>query len=155
MTNVEVNQAGIDLVKQFEGCRLEAYPDPATGGAPWTIGWGHTEGVNPGMKITQHQADVMLQSDLDLIGRHVEAYAPACSSNEHAALCSFAYNLGLNRLAQSGLLAEFIGGDINSAADLFLRYDMAGGKHMPGLQARRQAERALFLTPDTVSDDVA
>lgn len=150
---MEVNEAGVALIKKFEGCRLESYPDPATGKGPWTIGFGHTVGVNPGQKITQHQADIMLLSDLDLLSRHVEAYAPAASQNEHAALCCFAYNVGLNRLAQSNLLRLFLEGDIEGAADKFLQYDIAAGKHMPGLLARRQAERELFLMSDEMTDE--
>ena len=53
---MKLSQRGIDLIKQFEGYSSKAYPDPATGGAPWTIGYGTTNGVKPGMIITAEQA---------------------------------------------------------------------------------------------------
>ena len=151
---MSVNQAGVDLVKKFEGCRLESYPDPGTGGAPWTVGWGHTVGVNPGMRITQEQADAFLMHDLDMVSRHVEAYAPAANENEHAALVAFAYNVGVAALIRSKLLALFLAGDVETAADQFLRWDIGGGKHLPGLTARRQAERELFLAPVEATEDM-
>ncbi|WP_236273088.1 lysozyme, partial [Escherichia coli] len=61
---MKLSQRGIDLIKQFEGYSSKAYPDPATGGAPWTIGYGTTKGVKPGMIITAEQAEKMLRDDV-------------------------------------------------------------------------------------------
>ena len=59
------SEACFALVKRFEGCRLDAYPDPATGGDPWTIGWGHTgPEVHKGLTISQDIADAYLLKDL-------------------------------------------------------------------------------------------
>jgi len=150
---MRTNKAGIELIKRFEGCRLEAYKCPA---GVWTIGYGHTEDVKPGMKITQHQAEVMLEHDLIeyengvkyLLGDH------PVTENQFAALVSFAYNCGTDidlddkpeGLGDSTLLKKFLRGDIEGAGMEFLKWTRAGGKVLPGLVKRRKAERALFLT---------
>ena len=62
---MEISAAGLNLIKRFEGCRLKAYPDPGSRGAPWTIGYGHTGAeVVPGLVITQAQAEAWLRADL-------------------------------------------------------------------------------------------
>ena len=70
---MEISAAGLDLLKRFEGCRLKAYPDPGSGDAPWTIGYGHT-GVEvvPGLVITQAQAEAWLRADLAQSQRALE-----------------------------------------------------------------------------------
>src|SRR5690606_13888069 len=66
----KVGPKGVDLIKRFEGCKLTAYPDPGTGGEPWTIGWGTTKidgrPVKAGMKISQDRADALLEEDLQV-----------------------------------------------------------------------------------------
>jgi lysozyme len=164
-----VNQAGVDLVKSFEGLpdgdpattNIDPYLDPIQ---IWTIGWGHAIRQNgrflrgpedkaaayalyPG-GITISQAESLLQADLIDVGRDMQPLLQVeVSDNEFAALVSFAFNLGMNNLKSSTLLRELNAGDRAAAADQFSRWVMAGGVKMPGLVRRRQAERNLFLTP--------
>ncbi len=143
MDMAKINEAGRDLIKRFEGCRLKAYRCPA---GVWTIGYGHTgASVKEGLLITQHQADIILESDLTKFEEAVEEWMPGASSNQFSALVSFAFNLGINALIKSTLRKKFLAADVGGAADEFLRWNKAGGKVLPGLVKRRKAERELFL----------
>lgn len=142
---MRTNAAGVALIKRWEGCRLVAYLCPA--GVP-TIGYGHTTDVRLGQRISQHQADTMLESDLELF------YEPPVTrllkdiphtENAYAALVSFAYNLGVNALAGSTLLKKYKAGGPLAAATEFAKWNKAAGKVLPGLVKRRAAERELFL----------
>lgn len=138
---------GISLIKQFEGCMLKAYPDPATGGAPWTIGYGHTgNDVRPGMVWTQVQADSALISDLAQCERAVSRLVNVnLTQNQFDALVSFVFNVGSGNLQSSTLLRKLNSGDYRGAAEEFPRWNKAAGKVMVGLTKRRAAERELFL----------
>ncbi|ECO9767134.1 lysozyme [Salmonella enterica] len=146
------SEKGIRLIKQFEGCRLTAYPDPGTGGAPWTIGFGWTHPVDgkpvrPGMTIDQATADRLLKTGL--VGYENDVLKVArvkLTQGQFDALVSFAYNVGSRALSTSTLLKKLNAGDITGAADEFLRWNKAGGKVLNGLTHRREAERALFLS---------
>lgn len=134
-----VNNETLDLIKSFEGLRLRAYPDPATGGKPWTIGYGHTKGVKPGQKITREQAEAFLLEDLRQSERDVDSLGLYLTANQYGSLVSFAFNLGrsnLRKLASKG---------IPHIADRLLMFDHAAGKVLAGLTRRRKAERKLFL----------
>ena len=136
-----------DLIKNFEGCELEAYPDPATGGEPITIGYGHTGGVKLGEVITQEQADEYLISDVKRFADAVNQMVTVpITQSEFDALCSFAFNLGIGNLRNSTLLRKLNSGNKDSAANQFLVWNMAGGRVMAGLTRRREAERTLFLS---------
>ncbi|HBM3264004.1 TPA: lysozyme [Klebsiella oxytoca] len=149
---MQISNNGIALIKGFEGCRLTAYPDPGTGGAPWTIGYGWTYSVNgkpikPGMKIDQATADRLLQTGLVSYENDVlKLVKVKLTQNQFDALVSFAYNVGSRALSTSTLLKKLNAGDIKGAADEFLRWNKAGGKEMPGLTRRRKAERDVFLS---------
>ena len=135
------------LIKEFEGCELEAYPDPATGGEPITIGYGHTGGVKLGEVITQEQADEYLISDVKRFADAVNQMVTVpITQGEFDALCSFAFNLGIGNLRNSTLLRKLNSGNKDSAANQFLVWNMAGGRVMAGLTRRREAERTLFLS---------
>lgn len=138
---------GISLIKQFEGCRLNAYPDPATGGAPWTIGYGHTgNDVRPGMVWTQVQADSALISDLAQCERAISRLVKVTlTQNQFDAIVSFVFNVGSGNLQSSTLLRKLNSGDYRGAAEEFPRWNKAAGKVMAGLTKRRAAERELFL----------
>lgn len=127
-----------------EGCKLEAYRCPA---GIWTIGYGHTGDVKRGDRITQHQAETILKYDLERFERAVSASAPKANSNQHSAMVSFAFNVGVRALGGSTLLRKFLAGDLRGAADEFSKWTHAAGKELPGLVKRRAAERALFLSP--------
>jgi len=141
------SQNCIDLVKQFEGCRLSAYADPV--GIP-TIGYGHTANVHLGDSCTQERADEYLGDDLEIAAKRVDrCLLIAVNQNEFDALVSFEFDTGA--LAESTLLRRFRAGDTMGAANQFLcwTHGRENGKlvELPGLVRRRTAERALFLTP--------
>lgn len=138
----KVNQAGLDLIKRFEGLRLDAYLCPA---GVWTIGYGHTGDVKAGDRITEHQADVILALDVERFEAGVETAVPGTRDNEFAALVSFAFNLGLAALGGSTLLKKLRAGDRVGAAAEFMKWTHAAGHVLPGLVKRRAAERDLFL----------
>lgn len=149
---MQTSHEGIALIKGFEGCRLTAYPDPGTGGAPWTIGYGWThpidgKPVKPGMTIDQETADRLLKTGLVSYENDVlKLVRVKLTKGQFDALVSFAYNAGSRALSTSTLLKKLNAGDIKGAADEFLRWNKAGGKVLNGLTRRREAERALFLS---------
>lgn len=138
------SQAGIDLIKSFEGCRLTAYQDQV---GVWTIGYGDTNHVTPGMCITQEEADQRLIQRLGQFEQGVCGLVKVdLSQHQFDALVSFSYNLGLGAVKQSLLLRCINKHNFPAAAEQFLLWDHAGGIVVPGLLRRRQAERALFLS---------
>lgn len=136
----------IALAKQFEGCRLQAYPDPAKGWTLPTIGYGATgDGITRETVWTQIQADTDLTNRMKAIGARIDEIVSAALTDEmKGALCDFAYNVGLGALQHSTLLAKLNAGDVQGAIDEFGKWDMAGGQVLPGLERRRDAEKALF-----------
>lgn len=143
---METNEDGLSLIKHAEGLRTTAYQDSV---GIWTIGYGHTgQDVTPDLSITEDDANQLLKLDL----RHAEngvskAAKVALNTNEFSALASFAFNLGVGTLNSSTLLKKLNADDRTGAADEFLRWIHAGGKELPGLIKRRQAERELFIKP--------
>lgn len=133
---MEIGQAGIDLIKQHEGCRLTAYRCPA---GVWTIGYGHTgSDVKQGMVITQAEADRLLQQDLERFEKNVMKFNNKYhwTQNEFDALVSFAFNIGsIDQLTANGTRTKA------QIAQAMLLYNKAAGKVLPGLTKRRQAER--------------
>ena len=132
-------QAGIKLITSFEGCRLTAYKCPA---GVWTIGYGHTRGVQQGQTITKAQAARLLAEDLERYEDNVNKYQDKYkwSQNEFDALVSFAYNVGsIDKLTAGGTRSR------QEIADKMLLYNKANGKVLAGLTRRRQAERELFV----------
>ncbi|OGS52140.1 MAG: glycoside hydrolase [Erythrobacter sp. RIFCSPHIGHO2_12_FULL_63_10] len=147
---------GIALIKRFEGCAslrrdglVEAYPDPASGAEPWTIGWGSTgrwEGgvIGPGTVWTVGQCNARFERDLE---RYAEEVALAIGGAETSqaqfdALVSFHYNTGA--IARATLTRKHIAGDFESAAHEFARWNKAAGRVSKGLTRRRQAEAKLY-----------
>ena len=147
---MEINQAGLDLIKSFEGCKLNAYKDVI---GVVTIGYGHT---NPGVlqmgtTWTQDQADAQLKQDLAKFENGVSSYVTVpLTDNQFAALVCFAYNCGLGNLQSSTLLKCVNANDMTGASAQFDRWNKAGGNVVPGLTRRRQAESDLFLKSDGV-----
>lgn len=142
------SKTGLHLTEQFEGCRLTAYPDPATGGAPWTIGYGHTgQDVHKGMTITQEQAEALLLQDVKKAAQAVNLkVCREITQPEFDALVDFTFNCGVGNFSGSTLLKKLNAGDFHGAAAEFEKWDMAAGKHMAGLLKRRHAEAELFLS---------
>ncbi len=141
----QINKAGLDLVRFYEGLVLKAYPDPATHGEPFTIGYGHTgPDVHPGLIITQDQATDLLIADLATAEDFVSRAAPECTDNQFAALVSFAFNCGRRNLQTSTLLKMHNSRNYTLARLEFGKWTHGAGKVMPGLVKRRAAEAALY-----------
>lgn len=149
---MQISNNGIALIKRFEGCRLTAYPDPGTGGAPWTIGYGWTgkvdgKPIKPGMKIDDATAERLLRTGVVSFDQAVSKMLKvSVTQNQYDALVSLAYNIGTRALSSSTLMKKLNAGDVKGAADEFLRWNKSGGKAMPGLTNRRKAEREVFLS---------
>lgn len=143
-------EVALALVKRWEGCRLQAYPDPGTGDEPWTIGWGATgAGIKRGTVWTQEQADTRLAIDIRVFMAGVRRLlARNATPNELGAMTSLAYNIGLGAFAKSTLLRKFNAGDKKGAAEQFDRWVNAGGRVMRGLVSRRADERRVFERAD-------
>lgn len=138
---MKTSQKGIDMIKGFESCRLDAYKCPA---GVWTIGYGHTGNVCKGMAITREMAETFLREDLVKFELKVSKYDPqySWSQNEFDALVSFAYNVGsIDQLTARGTRSREV------IAEKILQYNKAKGKVLNGLVRRRKEERALFLAP--------
>lgn len=139
---------GVELIKEFEGCRLTAYKCPA---GVWTIGYGHTgtvdgKAIASGMTITAAKATELLKKDLAKFEAAVNSYVTApITQNMFDALVSFAYNCGLGALKGSTLLKKLNAKDYDGAAEQFPLWNKAGGKVLKGLVRRRERERQLFL----------
>lgn len=142
---MKISNNGLNLIKQFEGCRLIAYKPVATE-KYFTIGYGHTgEDVKPNMVISQAQADRYLQQDIERYENYVNQYCAKLNlnMNQFDALTSFTYNCGPGNLKK---LIE--GRTISQIADAILQFNHAGGKELAGLTKRRKAERELFIKRD-------
>ena len=146
-----LNQATIDLVKEFEGLRTTAYKDSA---GIWTIGYGTTAragvGIEPveGMEITEAEAEYYLQKGLEKFSTEITgAITQPINENEFGAFVSLAYNIGSGAFKRSTALRKFNAGDKQGAANAMLMWNKAGGRVLNGLIRRREAERALFMTP--------
>ena len=139
---MNIGQKGIELIKHFEGCELNAYKCPA---GVWTIGYGHIKGVSEGMSITQEQAEQMLLDELKEYENYInELVTVNLSQNQFDALVSWVYNLGPANLQSSTLLKVLNSGDYSGVPAQIERWNKAGGKVLEGLIRRREAESALF-----------
>lgn len=145
---MKTSTCGVQVMHYFEQCRLKAYPDPATGGDPWTIGYGDTgPDVKPGLIITQEEADSRFAKRL---AREFEPGVTAAltrmpSQGQFDGMVCLAYNIGVPSFKNSTLVRRFNDGMDDLAAEQFLVWNKAAGKVMLGLRRRRAAERALFL----------
>lgn len=146
---MQTSDKGIALIKQFEGCKLTAYQDSV---GVWTIGYGWTQPVDgksirAGMTIKQKTAERLLKTGLVSYESDVSRLVKVdLTQGQFDALVSFTYNLGARSLSTSTLLRKLNASDYAGAADEFLRWNKAGGKVLNGLNRRREAECALFLS---------
>jgi lysozyme len=142
---VKTSDKGLHNIMLREGCRLEAYPDPGTGGAPYTIGYGHTAGVHEGDWCTQEQAAEWLKADVVQSENAVMQLVDVqLTQGEFDALVDFVFNLGAGALAGSTLLKLLNAGRYHEAAQQFPLWVHASGHVLPGLVARRAEEEAEF-----------
>lgn len=142
-----IGQAGLSLIKNWEGCRLAAYK-PVETEAYWTIGWGHYgPDVRKGQTITQEEADKLLVIDCQRFADAVDnpynvPLTAQLNANQRDALISFAFNCG-----ESNLRKLCKGRTLDQICEAMSLYTMAGGKSLVGLERRRAAEQRLFDTP--------
>lgn len=140
---MNISETGIQLIKKFEGCSLNAYKCPA---GIWTIGYGHTLGVKEGQTITKEQAEIFLKQDIRSFELTVNNLVNVpLNQGQFDALVSFCYNLGSGNLKNSTLLKLLNKKNYIGAAEQFDRWVYASGKKLPGLVKRRTAEKELFL----------
>ena len=133
---------GLALIKRFEGLRLNSYQDSV---GVWTIGYGHTQNVVKGMTISEAEAENFLRSDsASAVNAVRKLVTVPLDQNQFDALVSFVFNLGAGALAGSTLLRKLNAGSYDDAAGEFGKWVHAGGKVLPGLVKRREAERQLF-----------
>lgn len=148
---------GINLIKQFEGCHLNSYPDPLTGGLPITIGWGSTKDFNGqpfkmGRKITQEYADRLLLFDVEQ--RFIPTlqkipYWSEMNDNQRGALLSFSYNLGAGFYGSSGfntITRNLSQKDWKAIPETLKLYRNPGSNVEAGLLRRRVAEGKLWVS---------
>lgn len=138
------SQAGIYLIKQHEGLRLEAYRCPA---GIYTIGYGHTAGVRRGDVIDERRAEQLLADDLKKFEAVVNRECPGINQNQFDALVSFTFNLGETNLRKSTLLKCVKANPNNpNIRTEFLRWNKSKGEVLPGLIRRRKAEADLYFS---------
>ena len=158
---MKVSAKAIKMIMHHEGVRQKAYRCPAK---LWTIGVGHVLYPEQGkLKLedrmsvplrpeddrvfSMEEVDGILRSDLSRFERGVAQYCPVpLTQGNFDALVSFAFNVGLGTLQRSTLRQKLLRGDKAGAAEELLKYCMAGGKILKGLQNRRIDERAVFLS---------
>jgi lysozyme len=154
---MKLNQATINRIKQSEGLRLAAYPDPGSkDGLPITIGYGTTridgKPVPRNLKITEQQAEQYLRVDLEKFADGVRKLIKVkLNNNQFGALVSFAYNIGLEAFKNSTLLRLLNSGDYSSVPAQMRRWNKNDGKVMKGLINRREDEIKLWLTPSSAT----
>jgi lysozyme len=139
---LKTSQEGISLIKKFEGCELTAYQCSA---GVWTIGYGHTKGVEKGMTISKESAEEMLVEELHEYENYINDNVTASlSQNQFDAMVSWVYNLGPANLKASTLLKVLNAGDYDGVPAQIKRWNKAGGQTLDGLIRRREAEALLF-----------
>lgn len=148
---MKVSEKGLELIKAHEGLRLTAYPDPATGGEPFTIGYGCTSAagvcdVHKGMTITKEQAEEMLLKAIvhyeDVVRLHVTV---PLTQEQFDACVSLCWNIGPANFKHSSVVRLLNERRYKEAADAFLMWDKAAHHVLPGLHHRRVAERNRFM----------
>jgi lysozyme len=170
---MKMNDLGWEILRKFEGCVLSAYPDPASDlgkallikglpftryreipgwqnidATPWTIGYGSTYHVAPGMIISQLEANNRLVKDVEAHELGVKRFIKfPLNDNQYSACICLAFNIGVSAFRNSTLLKLINEGKISAASGQFLLWNKAGGQVLRGLVLRRKAEQNLFLLP--------
>lgn len=140
---MKISNEGLNLIKKYEGLRLQAYLDPAN---VWTIGYGHTgDDVEEGMEISEEEATDLLLKDLNRFEPVINKVESPLTQSMYDALVSFTYNVGGGAFLKSTLLRKLAVRDYVGAADEFPRWNKGGGRVLNGLVRRRAEEKALFL----------
>lgn len=139
------SQAGLAVTKSFEGCVLTAYRDLV---GVLTIGYGHTgPDVKPGMVINAAQATDLLKKDLEkFVTAANKLIKVEVTQGQFDACVDLMFNIGEGAFGKSTLLKKLNAGDYVGAHDEFVKWCYAGGKVVPGLLRRRQAEQKMFFS---------
>ena len=138
---MKISQKGLDLIKRFEGLKLQAYLCPAN--IP-TIGFGHTGNVKLGDKITYEVAESLLKNDLIKFENEANKYG--LNQNQFNAIVSFCYNCGIGNFDNSTLRKKIIANpEDGTIKDEFAKWTRGGGKVLPGLVKRRNEEANLYF----------
>ena len=141
---MKVSQQAYNLIREFEGLRLQAYQCPS---GIWTIGYGHTTNVAPNTVISQLQANLLLHEDVAQCERTLNRYNLALTQNMYDALISFIFNVGAGNFHRSALLSKIKANPYDSSiCDEFLKWIHSRGKLLAGLQRRRMAEMKLYFS---------
>ena len=158
---MNISDKCLHMIRHHEGVRFKPYQCPAK---LWTIGVGHVLYPNQGkMPIDQRggfplaqednrafskeEVNAILRADLARFEKGVATYCPVpLTQGQFDSLVSFSFNVGLGTLQRSTLRQKVLRGDMEGASEELLKYCMAGGKVLKGLQKRRLDERALFLS---------
>ena len=139
-----MTQQGLDLIKKYEGLRLEAYKCPA---GVWTIGYGHTKGVVKGTKITKEEAEQLLKQDVSIVELQVVNTVGKLKACKIDALVSFAYNVGVAAFRRSTLCRKVkANSDDPAIRNEFMKWIYAGGKKLQGLERRRKEEAEMYFS---------
>ena len=140
--SMKTSGIGIELIKEFEGCRQVAYQDSV---GVWTIGYGHTKDVYEGQLVIKKTCETMLAEDLEEFEDYVESYVKVeLSQNQFDALVAWTFNLGPGNLSESTMLKKLNEGDYDAGPDEMRRWNKAGGEVLNGLVRRRDPEAGLF-----------
>lgn len=139
-----MTQQGLDLIKKYEGLRLEAYKCPA---GVWTIGYGHTKGVMPKMKISKEEAERLLKHDVSIVELKVVNTVGKLQACKIDALVSFAFNVGMAAFCRSTLCRKVkANSDDATIRAEFGKWVYAGSKKLPGLVKRRAEEADMYFS---------
>lgn len=150
---MKISDEGLEIIKESEGLRLNAYLDTKSGRVP-TIGYGHTRGVTMGMTTTEAQAHKWLQEDVAVAEEIVRQFVTVpLAQGAFDALVSFAFNVGQSQFTTSTLRRLLNEGDYIGASNEFQRWIYDNGVKLNGLITRRERERQEFIFYPGFKDD--
>lgn len=142
---MNISKKGIELIKEFEGCRLKAYKDMV---GVWTIGYGFTKNVKAGDILTKEQCEARLSEELQEYEAAVlSSVRGEVTQAQFDAMVSLTWNIGISGFRKSTVLKAHLRGDYQAASRAFGLWNKAGGREVAGLTRRRAAEASLYLTP--------
>ena len=143
---MKISEDGLELIKKFEGCETSAYQDSV---GVWTIGFGHTKGVEEGQTCSIEDAESMLADEMDEYEGYINNMVKVeLQQHEFDSLVAWVYNLGPTNLSESTMLKVLNGGQFVRVRDEMNRWTRAGGEILEGLVRRRQAESLMFQNLD-------
>ena len=143
---MKISEDGLELIKKFEGCETSAYQDSV---GVWTIGFGHTKGVEEGQTCSIEDAESMLADEMDEYEGYINNMVKVdLQQHEFDSLVAWVYNLGPTNLGESTMLKVLNGGQFDRVPDEMNRWTRAGGEILEGLVRRRQAESLMFQNLD-------